>query len=372
MNLLVMTTNFGLKYAIKELKELLEKESRVLGENLLIVESEDFVRDFLAIVILSKTAKRTLIELISSPIEDISNLYEISKSVSWDTYMTPNQSFAVRAIDLGFLSQPEFPKKEIERIVGQGIVDNFIEKMGKRPPVNLNNPDLEIYAFVRDNEVFLGLDISGYDLNSDEEILARSLVIESSGDYNKEVFIEVLSGGLSQSAWDYAKRIPYRGRAAKLSFIKTRLLDRVKFLNTLKEEWGRTIKPQVLCFERDEKIDLIKKSFIDYKLIQIKSLDEFEVQNGVVGSNLIVAEPRKDAEIRILEKVIEELKKAPNWRKAVFSVRLDVIDIFKKFFENDIEKESHVENEGKIRVIYGSNVKIKGIEGKIVSLVGVD
>jgi len=372
MNLLIETMPFSLKYATVELKNLLDKDSRIVSDNLLLIETEDVIKDFLSIVLLSRTTKRVLMELVRVPVDDITSVYDISKSVNWDAYISPDLSFAVRAIDQGYSSQPSFPRKEIERLIGQGIVDSFLESIGKRPPVKLSNPDIEIYAFVRDNEIILGLDISGYDLNSNEEILARTLVLETNWNFEAEKFIEILAGNLSQSAWDYAKRIPFRGKAAKLSFIKTKLLDKNKFLRILREEWSRNVKPQITCFERSERLDIIKKDFIDYRLIQIKSLNELEINGGVIASNLIVAEPRKEEEIKILELILNKLKKVDTWQRAVFSVRLDVIDIFKKHFGNDIEEMEEDKESNVIQIKYGPNIKIKGIEGKIVSLLGVD
>lgn len=89
-------------------------------------------------------------------------VYDVVKSMAWEDYLTPDNSFAVDAV----VFSDEFRhSKFVAYRVKDAIVDYFREKTGKRPSVRINNPDLSLNIHIAQNQCTLSLDSSGESLH---------------------------------------------------------------------------------------------------------------------------------------------------------------------------------------------------------------
>jgi len=92
----------------------------------------------------------------------LDEIYDLAKSIDFFEVMRLDQSFAVRTTRIG---EHEYTSIDVSAVVGQAIVDSFIEAKGARPRVDLKNPDVEIGVYVRDEEVVIGVNTTGESLH---------------------------------------------------------------------------------------------------------------------------------------------------------------------------------------------------------------
>ena len=89
-------------------------------------------------------------------------LYEIAKSIEWSKYMKVDSTFA---IDATVYSEILRNSRFVTYRVKDAIADYWSEKAGKRPNVEVNNPDLRINVHIANEQVTVSLDSSGESLH---------------------------------------------------------------------------------------------------------------------------------------------------------------------------------------------------------------
>jgi len=92
----------------------------------------------------------------------LEDVERIAREVDYVNYVDAEQSFAVRAERHG---EHSFTSPEIAAKVGHVVIDEFRKATGRRLKVNLDEPDVEFFALVRDREFFLGLNTTGESLH---------------------------------------------------------------------------------------------------------------------------------------------------------------------------------------------------------------
>ena len=118
-----------------------------------------------------RTALRVLVEIKQaslrfSPkgknVKPEDQLYEIVKSIEWSKYMKVDSTFA---IDATVYSEILRNCRFVTYRVKDAIADYWSEKAGKRPNVEVNNPDLRINVHIANEQVTVSLDSSGESLH---------------------------------------------------------------------------------------------------------------------------------------------------------------------------------------------------------------
>jgi len=110
----------------------------------------------------ARTLHKVMIQLCRSNFEDLNEIYKIAKSIDYTWIIDPNQTFAVRSERVG---THNFTSVDVSRVVGQAVIDSFIESANKRLKVNLNMPDVEICCLVRNREFLMGINTTGESLH---------------------------------------------------------------------------------------------------------------------------------------------------------------------------------------------------------------
>ncbi len=149
-----------------------------------------------------RTINRLFILLVRDRFNDLKDLRRLASSIDYTEFIDPKSSFAVRADRVG---KHDFTSIDVKREVGAGIIESYKESTGIRLKVNLDNPDVEVYALVRDSEFVLGINTTGTSLHRRgyrvynhpaalKTTLAAALVIltEISDD---EPFLDPMCGG---------------------------------------------------------------------------------------------------------------------------------------------------------------------------------
>ncbi len=164
-----------------------------------------------------RTALRILKPLRSFPAHNEEDIYRGVRDMQWEQYMSPRDLLAVETVLVsgryrhsGFISQR----------VKDGIVDRFRVRFGKRPSVDLKNPDLRIHIHLNDTHCSVSLDSSGESLHKRgyrtqpykaplNEVLAAGMILLSRWD-PEQAFLNPMcgSGTLCIEAGMIARGLP--------------------------------------------------------------------------------------------------------------------------------------------------------------------
>lgn len=156
---MIATTFFGLEEVLAgELLKLGAKNVDVHNRAVSFYGDEGFM--YKANICL-RTALRVLKPIATSTVRNEDELYDEVNKIDWTRFLHVDQTLAVTAV----LNTENFNHNHY---VGQkckdAIVDQFREKMGKRPSVDKENPDFSLYVFIFKDEVSLMLDSTGIPL----------------------------------------------------------------------------------------------------------------------------------------------------------------------------------------------------------------
>ena len=110
----------------------------------------------------ARTLHKLFLLLHRGLFEGLRDIYVATRQLDFTSVIKPDQSFAVRAERVG---QHDFTSMDVAAEVGQAVIDSYMASTGVRLKVNLSEPDVELYAFVRDNEFLLGINTTGPSLH---------------------------------------------------------------------------------------------------------------------------------------------------------------------------------------------------------------
>lgn len=149
----------------------------------------------------ARTAGRILRQIARFPCPSPDELYRAVKQIDWSGYLTERARFAVDAT----ASSPRFRNSHYVALrTKDAIVDQFRERSGDRPSVDLVDPDLRVFVHIRDDVCSLSLDSSGaalhrrgYRTAAGEAPLAETLasgLIQLAGWDAAESFVDPMCG----------------------------------------------------------------------------------------------------------------------------------------------------------------------------------
>lgn len=110
----------------------------------------------------SRLASRVLLRLAVLPAPDTDVLYEGVRGVDWATHLSPDGTLAVNvtATDAA-VGHTHFAALRVK----DAVVDQLRERTGRRPSVDLIDPDVRLNVHLRGAEAVLSLDLSGESLH---------------------------------------------------------------------------------------------------------------------------------------------------------------------------------------------------------------
>jgi putative N6-adenine-specific DNA methylase len=112
-----------------------------------------------------RTGNRILLQLRSFPCLNPESLYENLAKFKWETFFQKPTTFAVDCT-LSGRNHPALSHSQYAKLKAKdAIVDRLREKLGTRPDVDVENPDLRVVLYVRDSVCTLSLDASGFSLH---------------------------------------------------------------------------------------------------------------------------------------------------------------------------------------------------------------
>ncbi len=110
----------------------------------------------------SRLISRVLAPLINYPCYGTNDLMKIAKKVAWEEIFSIDQTFAITsAVTNSKITNSLYAAQCLK----DGIADYFRAKFGKRPSVNVSNPDVRFHLFIEKGKAIVSLDTSGESLH---------------------------------------------------------------------------------------------------------------------------------------------------------------------------------------------------------------
>ncbi|MCD6478736.1 MAG: class I SAM-dependent RNA methyltransferase [Candidatus Diapherotrites archaeon] len=110
----------------------------------------------------SKSLHKIILLLSSGEFSKLSELYRAAYEIDYSEFIRPEQSFAVRVSRAG---KHTFTSIDAEREIGQAIIDSYRKENGIRLRVDLEEPDVLVRCYIRENKFWLGIDTTGESLH---------------------------------------------------------------------------------------------------------------------------------------------------------------------------------------------------------------
>lgn len=263
----VAKTLFGLEKVLSdELTELGAAQIKILNRAVAFSGDKDLL--YRANYYL-RTALKILIPITEGIVNNEKELYDFVRTVQWERYMGVYDTLAVEvAVKSSYFKHSQFIAQKIK----DAVVDQFRDKHGIRPSVDLDNPTLRINAYIQDNAITLSRDSSGESLHRRgyrmaqgpaplNEVLAAGMIKISGWDKSK-VLVDFMcgSGTIPIEAAMIAANIPPGDLRDAYGFQKWKDYDPVLFNKIVAE---RSVPPKdhkPLIMASDISADYIKLS----------------------------------------------------------------------------------------------------------------
>jgi len=240
---LVAKTSFGLE------KVLADEVKEIGGQNIILGNRAVFYEGDLKIIYKSnyflRTALRVLKEIESFRFKNVDQFYIKCKDIDWQKYFGVDQSFVIHST-VG--NSKDFTNSMFASLKAKdAIADYFRNKLGKRPDVDTENPEIVIDLHIHDDTCTISLDSSGeslhkrgYRINQGEaplnEVLAAGMIKLSGWNGNSD-FLDPMcgSGTLPIEAAMIACNIPAGKFRKNYAFENWHDFDQI-LLETIKKE----------------------------------------------------------------------------------------------------------------------------------------
>ena len=165
-----------------------------------------------------RTAIRLLWPILEAPVTSPDELYEAVRTVDWSQYMTPQHTLAV---DCNVRDSEITHSKYAALRTKDAICDQFVDRCGRRPSVDVEEPMIGLNLHIYKNHAVLSLDSSGDSLHKRgyrpiqtraplNEALAAALLLHS-GWQGATPFVDPMCGGGTlaiEAAWIALGRPP--------------------------------------------------------------------------------------------------------------------------------------------------------------------
>jgi putative N6-adenine-specific DNA methylase len=165
-----------------------------------------------------RTAIRVLVPILEATVNSPEELYDAVRGVDWSRYLTPEHTLAV---DSNVRDSRITHSKYAALKVKDAICDQFVERLGRRPSVDVDEPMVGLNLHIYRDQAVVSLDSSGESLHKRgyrpiltraplNEALAAALILLT--DWSSETpFVDPLCGSGTlpiEAAWIALRRPP--------------------------------------------------------------------------------------------------------------------------------------------------------------------
>jgi putative N6-adenine-specific DNA methylase len=290
-----------------------------------------------------RTAIRVLMPVLTAPVSSPDELYDAVRSVDWSRYLTPEHTLAV---DCNVRDSQITHSKYAALRTKDAICDQFVERYGRRPSVDVEQPLVPLNLHVYRDEAVLSLDSSGESLHKRgyrpiltkaplNEALAAALVLLT-GWEGETAFADPLCGSGTlpiEAAWLALRRPP--GLTRRRFAFQSWLDFDVGLWTRLRDEARRGVRKQLPApvVGSDVRRDAVEWARTNARAAGIGHLARFEVKDvrdfrppdgppGVILCNPPYGERLgEEKELRSLYRTLGEMfrERCRGWTAFVFT-----------------------------------------------------
>ncbi len=253
-----------------------------------------------------RTALKILKPIHSVRIQNEESLYKVFYNFPWGNYLDVNSKFVIDSVVNGqIFTHSQFASQKAK----DGIVDQFRDRFGKRPTVDLNRPDLRINLHINNDYSTISLDTSGASLHHRgyrivtniaplNEVLAAGL-IQLSGWHANTDFLDPMcgSGTFLIEAAMFALKIPANINRKTFAFDKWKDWDPELFEIIKESQLKKVINPKIQINGSDKAPSAIEKAKQNIEnanlseFIQIQKKDFFQLDKQTKGPLHLMINP---------------------------------------------------------------------------------
>lgn len=231
-----------------------------------------------------RTALRVLIPIADFKAKNEDELYKQIFNLDWSEYITNDSTFAIDAVAFSEIFKHS---KFLALKTKDAIVDQFREKTGKRPSINVENPDVQISVHVSQDKFTISLDSSGESLHRRgyrdpnhraplNEVLAAGML--KIAKWHKEIpLVDPMcgTGTILMEAAMMACDMPPAYRRKKLGFMSWADFDKTLWEKIYTEAENQIRYPKVKIVGGDnnpQSVDIAKQTSLDFRLNRMISI----------------------------------------------------------------------------------------------------
>jgi putative N6-adenine-specific DNA methylase len=255
--------------------------------------------------LLLRTAIRILHPIHTFTAADDTQLYDGVKAFDWSTLMDVEETLA---IDPVVYSEVFTHSKYVALRAKDAIVDQFRDKLGKRPSVDVENPSVRFVIHVAKDKVTMSIDSSGDSLHKRgyrmgnhkaplNEVLAAGMVLLSGWD-KKMPLIDPMcgSGTILMEAVMYARNYPPGLHKKSFGFMTWKDYDESLWNKVLEEAKSKIEQPRLRIFGSDasiKAIDIARESALGFRFNRDInfSVSSFEKLEPTYPKGMIIMNP---------------------------------------------------------------------------------
>lgn len=241
------------------LEEALESELKSLGAEDVQVEVRgvSFKADqktMYRIHLCSRLCIRVLQDLTNFFAKDPDDLYKKAIRYNWKKVIDVDGTFAIGAVSTG----EHFPHSKYASLkLKDSIADHFRMKKGRRPDIDVKNPDVQLHLHIRDQQVTIAIDLTGESLHHRgyrpknaraplNEILAAGM-LTLAGWNSEHDFLDPMcgSGTLLLEAMHMSANVPSQWKRDHFAFMNSMDFSEDLWMELRKETEAQFIRPKV-------------------------------------------------------------------------------------------------------------------------------
>ncbi|HIA37038.1 MAG TPA: hypothetical protein EYN89_10015 [Flavobacteriales bacterium] len=243
-----------------------------------------------------RTALRILVPIAEFTANTDQELYNEVKSINWPEYININQTFAIDSV---VFSERFTHSQYVALKVKDAIVDQFKERLGKRPSVDPKFADNRINVHIAHNKVSISLDSSGDSLHKRgyrrkghiaplNEVLAAGMLMLAEWDSTIPLIDPMCgSGTFLMEAAMMAYNMPPGIKKKHYSFMNWKDYDQDLWKKVSEESKSNMITPEVNIQGGDiamQSIDLSKMASLDFNLRKAIKLERISFNKHLPSS----------------------------------------------------------------------------------------
>ncbi|WP_152537345.1 THUMP domain-containing class I SAM-dependent RNA methyltransferase [Aquimarina pacifica] len=261
-----------------------------------------------------RTAIKILKPIASGRVRNEKDLYTFIQSIRWQEYLAIEDTFAIHAtVNSTIFTHSHF----ISLKTKDAIVDQFRERTGERPSIDLDHPDLSLDVHIQGDLCTLSLDSSGGSLHHRgyrtatniapiNEVLAAGLLLLSGWDGQCD-FLDPMcgSGTMAIEAAMIACNIPANLNRKEFAFEKWLDWDMDLFEKIEESCLNKTRDFRYSIVGMDKEYSAVRKANVNVEnanltdFIKIKEGDFFESVKEIEGPLHMVFNPPYDERLEI-------------------------------------------------------------------------